>query len=72
MPYQWQETKRGRRYIRYFDTPPAAVAEHLAEVIGSKPLALADWTKADLVKLAKDRSVDASGTKAELLERLNG
>lgn len=32
--------------------------------------ALGDMLKADLVSLAESRGIDASGTKAELLERL--
>lgn len=56
--YEWHTDEQGRRRVR-----------RVAPVAESDPASL---KKDDLVALAEARGVDASGTKAEILERLRG
>lgn len=52
----------GKRIVR---TPPPTVAPEPAQDYGS-------LLKADLVALAQERGLDSSGTKADIVARLEG
>jgi SAP domain-containing protein len=63
--YEWKPTQHGVRLFRRPGTGPAPKPE-------ATPPApdLAALKKAELVELADERGVDSSGTKADIIERL--
>ena len=74
MPRQWETYRFGNSVrLRRVGAPPVAkpvVAEPVEEALQAPDLE--SFTKAELVAEAESRGVDASGTKAEILERLDG
>lgn len=62
--YEWKPTQHGRRLFRRPGTGPTPKPE------ATPAPDLAALKKAELVELADERGVDSSGTKAEIIERL--
>jgi hypothetical protein len=74
--YEWKPTQYGNRLFRRPGSGPAPVKVKAAKA-ASEPTpepepAPAYLSKADLVAAAEEQGLDTSGTRAELLERLEG
>lgn len=65
--YEWKPTQHGNRLFRRPGTGPA-LKQNAAPAAPAPDLT--SLKKAELVELADERGVDSSGTKAEILERL--
>ena len=73
--YEWKRTEHGRRLFR---RPSAAASAPIAAEPEVEPEPAADTEtvdygallKADLVEQAEQRGIDATGTKADIIERL--
>ena len=67
----WETYRFGNRVKLRRTTDPAPPVEQVAEAYPAVILT-PDATKAEIVAEAEARGIDSSGTKAEILERLNG
>jgi hypothetical protein len=66
--YEWKPTQHGRRLFRR----PGSSAPPVTSAVTPEP-ETADYgalLKAELVETAEERGIDSSGTKADIIERL--
>ena len=65
--YSWKPTEHGRRLFRQpgSSAPARPAAEPETETVD-----LGSLLKAELVEKAEERGIDSSGTKADIIERL--
>ena len=70
--YEWKPTEHGRRLFRRpGSTAPARSAVAAPEVAPeTETVDYGALLKADLVEQAEARGIDSSGTKADIIERL--
>ncbi len=68
--YQWKPTQSGNRLFRRPGSGAAPVKVKAAKVAPEPAPAPAYVSKADLVAAAEEKGLDSSGTRAELIERL--
>ena len=65
--YEWKPTQHGNRLFRR----PSAVAVKSAAIAAAVGAGtLTTLKKAELVEAAEDKGLDSSGTKADIIERL--
>ena len=65
--YEWKQTEVGRRLFR---RPSASASTPIATTTGTETVDYGSLLKADLVKTADKRGIDSTGTKADIIERL--
>ena len=64
--YEWKDTEHGKRLFRR----PSRKAREAAAAAAAETPALSSLKKDELIELADARGVDATGTKADIIERL--
>ena len=67
--YEWKPTHFGRRLFVRPGSGPAPVRKRASE---PEAPALATLKKDELIELATEKGVDTAGTKADIIERLEG
>jgi hypothetical protein len=65
--YEWKNTQHGRRLFR---RPGSTASEPSAPEPESTTADYSTLLKPELVELAEDRELDSTGTKADIIERL--
>jgi hypothetical protein len=70
--YEWKATQYGTRLFRRPGSGPAPVKAKAAKAAPAPALDLSSLKKDELVAQAEAQGVDTSGTKADIIERLEG
>lgn len=69
--YEWKPTQHGNRLYRRPGIAPAAPVRRVKAAKAPEP-DLASLKKDELVEAAESQGVDSSGTKADIIARLEG